>query len=241
MDSTDVVDDVNALLKLGVGDSYRLEHIKQAYLQNKTIWITDRNYLQQMKEKYLTKLTSDTQSNIDENLENDPADGDVIHCWKCGKKASLGANFCMICGSSLFDVGAKPQTVSQQPPSNTMKNPSKTIGIKIPIIIGVPVLILILFGVGFSQGFFDDTLDRPISNSPTVNTPNTANSNDKGVSSVEPNSKCGAGTEFDPVTNSCMLATANSNDKGVSSVEPNSKCGAGTEFDPVTNSCILAK
>ena len=28
MDSEDVVDDVNALLKLGVGDSYRLEHIK---------------------------------------------------------------------------------------------------------------------------------------------------------------------------------------------------------------------
>lgn len=206
MDSTDIVDDVNALLKLGVGDSYRLEHIKQAYLQNKTIWITDSNYLQQMKEKYLTKLTSDTQSNTDENLENDPADEDVIHCWKCGKKASLGANFCMICGSSLFDVGAKPQTVSQQPPSNTANNPSKTIGMKIPIIIGIPVLILILFGSGFSQGFFDDTLDRPISNDPAVNTPTIANSDDKGFSSVEPNSKCGTGTEFDPVTNSCVLA-----------------------------------
>jgi hypothetical protein len=32
MDSSDVVDDVNALLKLGVGDPYRLEHIKQAYI-----------------------------------------------------------------------------------------------------------------------------------------------------------------------------------------------------------------
>ena len=105
----------------------------------------------------------------------------------------------------------------------------------------MPVLVLILFGVGFSQGFFDDTLDRPISNDSIINTPNTANSNDKGVSSVESNSKCGAGTEFDPVTNSCVLATANSNDKGVSSVESNSKCGAGTEFDPVTNSCVLAK
>lgn len=206
MDSTDVVDDVNALLKLGVGDSYRLEHIKQAYLQNKTIWITDSNYLQQMKEKYLTKLTSDTQSNIDENLENDPADVDVIHCWKCGKKASLESNFCMICGSSLFDVGTKPQTVSQELPSNTVKNLSKTIGIKIPIIVGMPVLILPLFGFGFSQGLFDGALDKPISNDPIVNTPTATNYDDKGVSSIKSNSKCGAGTEFDPVTNSCVLA-----------------------------------
>ena len=122
-----------------------------------------------------------------------------------------------------------------------MNNPSKTIGIKIPIVIGIPVLILILFGVGFSQGFFDDTLDQPISNDPAVNTPTVANSNDQGVSSVESNSKCGAGTELDPVTNSCVLAVANSNDKGVSSVESNSKCGAGTELDPVTNSCVLSK
>ena len=37
MGSEDVVDDVNALLKLGVGDPYRLEHIKQAYILNSTI------------------------------------------------------------------------------------------------------------------------------------------------------------------------------------------------------------
>ena len=41
MDSHDVVDEVNALLKLGVGDPYRLEHIKQTYIQNQKIWITD--------------------------------------------------------------------------------------------------------------------------------------------------------------------------------------------------------
>ena len=241
MDSPDVIDDVNALLKLGVGDSYRLEHIKQAYLQNKTIWITDSNYLQQMKEKYLTKLNPDTQSDIGKNLENDSPDGDVIHCWKCGKKASLGANFCMICGSSLFDVGTKPQTLSQQPTPNTVKNPSKTVGLKIPIVIAVPVLILMLFGIGFSQGFFDGALDRPTSNDSADNTPLPADSADKEKSAVESSSKCGTGTEFDPVTNSCVLATADSADKEKSAVESSSKCGTGTEFDPVTNSCVLAK
>ena len=35
MDSIDIVDEVNALLKLDVGDPYRLEHIKQTFIQNK--------------------------------------------------------------------------------------------------------------------------------------------------------------------------------------------------------------
>ena len=40
MGSEDIVDNVNALLKLNVGDPYRLEHIKQAYILNKIIWKT---------------------------------------------------------------------------------------------------------------------------------------------------------------------------------------------------------
>ncbi len=34
MDDSDIIDALNGLLKLGVGDPYRLEHIKQAYIQN---------------------------------------------------------------------------------------------------------------------------------------------------------------------------------------------------------------
>ncbi len=90
MDSTDVVDNVNALLKLNVGDPYRLEHIKQAYILNKTIWKSDGQYLEQLREKYLVKHRidqPDTQSEVDEKLENDSEDKDMIHCWKCGKKS----------------------------------------------------------------------------------------------------------------------------------------------------------
>ena len=60
MDS-DIVDDVNALLKLGVGDAYRLEHIKQAYIENKTVWGSDGNYLQEMREKYLVDLHTESE------------------------------------------------------------------------------------------------------------------------------------------------------------------------------------
>ncbi|MDF2429564.1 MAG: hypothetical protein OPY05_03090, partial [Nitrosopumilus sp.] len=93
IDSTDVVDEVNSLLKLGVGDPYRLEHIKQTYVQNQKIWITDENYLKRLREKYLVKHNSDIQTNNEIVFENEPEDKSTIHCWKCGKKGPLGANF----------------------------------------------------------------------------------------------------------------------------------------------------
>lgn len=197
MDSEDVVDDANALLKLGVGDSYRLEHIKQAYVQNKTIWVTDENYLKRMKEKYLTKHNPDTQSNTDESFENESDNKETIHCWKCGKKGPLGANFCMICGTSIFEVGANPKPI----PEVKSKSFTKSIPLKIPILVGIPLLIVIILGAGYTMGSFDDILEKqPVTDSMSVD-----ESEEKELLPSEINSKCGAGTKFDPVSDSCIL------------------------------------
>jgi hypothetical protein len=224
MDSKDVVDEVNALLKLDVGDPYRLEHIKQTFIQNKKIWITDENYLKNLREKYLVKHTSDTQT--DEIVfENEPENKETIHCWKCGKKGPLGANFCMICGSSIFEVGANPQPVSESKSFSF----SKSIPLKIPIIVGIPVLILIILGAGYSLGYFDNTLD---SSSDTISTPVIENEN---IFYGEFDSKCGPGTVLDPETNACRVGSV----KTTSSDEFDSKCGPGTVFDSESNSCVL--
>ena len=206
MNSTDVVDDVNALLKLGVGDPYRLEHIKQAYIQNKTLWATDGNFLQNMREKYLVKHGSDVQDNIDESIDVDSENKDIIYCWKCGKKSQIGANFCGICGSSLFEVGTN-QITSETIPKNS-ENQKKSIGLKIPIAIGIPILILIIIGGAYGMGFFDNAFDNISNNSMD----DVADSKEIIVDSKSPgndvtlnNSKCGAGTIFDPDTNSCIL------------------------------------
>ena len=210
MDSVDIVDEVNALLKLGVGDPYRLEHIKQAYIQNKTIWATDGNYLQRMREKYLTKLGSDVQTNNDENVDDNSENKDTIYCWKCGKKSPLGANFCMICGSSLFEVGSI-QTTHEAILTNS-KNQPKSIGLKIPTMIGIPVLILIIIGGAYGMGFFDNTFEKyaPVDSIDDVidskdNTIDSEDSSDDTTLPTETNSKCGTGTVFDPETNSCVL------------------------------------
>lgn len=167
----DIIDEINELLRLGVGDQYRLEHIKLAYVENRTIWESDRRYLERMREKYVADLrrgepvdddrdvaaaagpapqgpagaapapepgpaAADTAAVPDpaaapgrapppaaappgspesaaSDAEDFGADPDatasdapaVIHCWKCGKKNLLKANFCMRCGVLLFDVG----------------------------------------------------------------------------------------------------------------------------------------
>ena len=224
MDSIDVVDEVNALLKLDVGDPYRLEHIKQTFIQNKKIWITDENYLKNLRAKYLVKQTTDTQT--DEIVfENEPENKETIHCWKCGKKGPIGANFCMICGTSIFEVGANPQPI----PESKSSSFSKSIPLKIPIIIGIPVLILIILGAGYSLGYFDNALD---SSSDSISTPVIEN---EDIFYGEFDLKCGAGTVLDPETNACRVGSVKTSSSG----ETDSKCGSGTVFDLKSNSCIL--
>ena len=202
MVESDIIDDVNALLKLGVGDAYRLEHIKQSYIQNKNLWSSDGNYLQQMREKYLVKYNPELQNEQDAELDSD----EKIHCWKCGKKNPLEANFCMICGVSLFEVGEQsekiPQTTREEP-----KTPRKPTILKLPIIIGIPVLILIVLGAGYSQGMFDNVLDRynNASSNGNVIEKTISNTGSEQTVSTETNSKCGEGTMYDSKSNTCIL------------------------------------
>ena len=223
MDFTDVVDEINALLKLDVGDPYRLEHIKQTFIQNKKIWITDENYLKNLREKYLVKHTDTQTDKI--VFENEPESKETIHCWKCGKKSPLSANFCMICGTSIFEVGANSQSIPESKPSSF----SKSIPLKIPILIGILVLILIVLGASYSLGSFDNILDS----SPNTISPSVIE--DEDIFYGEFDSKCGPGTVLDPETNACRVGSVMES----SSSEFDSKCGPGTIFDSESNSCIV--
>ena len=240
MDESDIVDDVNALLNLGVGDAYRLEHIKQSYIENKTIWITDQRYLENMKKKYLIKH-SNIQEESEEKTEDTSEDEEKIHCWKCGKKSNLGANFCMVCGAPLYDVATDSEMEREEIPHQARKK-SVSVGWKIPVMIGVPVLILAIIGGAYSQGYFDSSVektDSPIDNIPTniADTPKTVTNMDTG------NSKCGPGTVFDSETNSCVLegksGSEETEEKSTPTDSGHSKCGPGTIL--VDGACVLDK
>jgi len=222
MDDSDIVDAVNALLKLGVGDPYRLEHIKQSYIQNKTLWDTDQNYLERLKDKYLLRLIPKPQTDTHkDSTTSEPVPQDFIHCWHCGSKNSIAGNFCMVCGHTLFEVGKSEHPGSEKISRYTSQSKQKTISKKIPIMIVIPVLILVIIGVGASQGLFSDVFDKSTSEDITE----LKSSTSEKTQFPETHSKCGKGTIFDPKTNSCIL----------------DKCGKGTIFDPQTNSCVLDK
>ncbi len=239
MDSKDVIDNVNALLKLGVGDPYRLEHIKQAYILNNIIWKSDNKYLEQLREKYLVKHRidqPDTESEIVEKTESESEDKDMIHCWKCGKKSPTRANFCMVCGASIFEVGAEPKTADVQMPSNS-KNQRKSIGLKIPILIGIPVLILIIIGGAYSQGLLDNTFEKYSSDDSIEDVVDSKVSNKEATSPSETHSKCGPGTVLKD--GECVAESEASTEKVVSSTETHSKCGPGTVLKD--GECVAGK
>ena len=229
MGSVDVIDEVNALLKLGVGDPYRLEHIKQAYILNSTIWKSDERYLEQLREKYLVKHRveqHDIRQETDENLESDSEDKNLIHCWKCGKESLFEANFCMVCGSSLFEVGTESKAADVKVPSAHSKNQRKTRGLKITVMIIIPVLILIILGAGYSQGLFDNILEKRVMEETVEETvEETAETVEKTAETVGDTSKiqCGFGTI--PKDGVCELICPS----------------PGTIFDEDTYSCILDK
>ncbi len=202
MESSDVVDDVNALLRLGVGDQYRLEHIKLAYMDNKTVWESDRKYLEHLREKYLTDMAPDGQAaGTDADPDAGEDDAQTIHCWKCGRRNLLKANFCMACGISLFDIGAKPAPPAEhgrvREPATRGRGRRRRL-LKLLVIIGIPAVLLGALGAAYTMGYLDGFIGGPDTDVIT----DGAEPRGKPAGG-QTSSKCGPGTSFDPVTNTC--------------------------------------
>ena len=193
---TDVIDDVNALLKINVGDSYRLEHIKQAFIKNKTIWVTDENYLKRLREKYLHKQTSEVEAEGEIVFEDELKDKEIIHCWKCGRESPLNANFCMTCGTSIFEVGGNSQFTQ----NSTKSSFAKFMSLKILALVGIPVFIFLILGAAYTLGYFDDAFER--STPDTIPVPTVIKEDN---SSSVANPKCGPGTVFDAASSKCIV------------------------------------
>jgi hypothetical protein len=105
-----LLDDVNRLLKLEVGDIARLNHIKETLEQNKIVYVSDRTYIEKLATNYLNqdKLEDSNKKQQDSSTKytsSDSHDGDLIDddstfCGKCGNKISDESNFCPKCGVS---------------------------------------------------------------------------------------------------------------------------------------------
>ena len=116
-----LLDQVNILIKMKVGDPYRLEHIKLMLKQKRTVYGSDRAYLDHLihdyieevkTQKKLSKLRGedpfeDTPETItskdveDDYDEEELVELEPIYCWKCGKSIPVNSKFCFDCGSDI--------------------------------------------------------------------------------------------------------------------------------------------
>ena len=72
MEST-LLNNVIQLLNLGVGDTGRLEHIKESLEKNKTLYFSDRGYIENMIEQHIGK-----QENRSDQIKNPNSDESIM-------------------------------------------------------------------------------------------------------------------------------------------------------------------
>ena len=241
-----LLDQVNILLKMKVGDPYRLEHIKLMLKQKRTVYGSDRAYLDHLIHDYIEEVKTqkklskirgedpfvdDSQTiTFEKDVKDDGADElvelDHIYCWKCGKSIPINSKFCLDCGSDIKNPEIKEEIVKETPDKITDEKIEKksTNENKKNILIVMGVLaILAVIGVSVVMGgTFDKTMssidgDKPLPKETT------------STVMLDSTSECGAGTVFDDATNTCLLEDT----------QTTSECGAGTVFDDATNTCLL--
>ena len=119
-----LLDQVNILIKMKVGDPYRLEHIKLMLKQKRTVYGSDRAYLDKLIHEYIEQVKTqkklakirgenpfeeDSENIIsEENIdEDDVIEMQYIYCWKCGKSIPVNSKFCLECGSDVKNPEVK--------------------------------------------------------------------------------------------------------------------------------------
>ena len=240
-----------------VGDSYRLEHIKLMLKQKRTVYGSDRVYLDHLIDQYIEQIKTQKQlskirdedpfeedseqidfeeNNESEENENDDDESEDkiielehIYCWKCGKSIPVNSKFCLDCGSDIKKLQVEECSTEKIPDKILDKTIEKTSnnGNRKNILIVIGVL-AILAVVGGAV-VMSNGFEKTVSLVDDPVQPPIEVISEITESDVDVNSKCGTGTVFDDATNSCILQ----------GTQTTSKCGTGTVFDDATNSCIL--
>ena len=138
-----LLDQVNILIKMKVGDPYRLEHIKLMLKQKRTVYGSDRAYLDHLIHDYIEQVKTqkklakirgedpyeeDSETMVSEEDiedEDDVVEMEHIYCWKCGKSIPVNSKFCLDCGSDVKNPEVKEDPVDKIPD----KIPGKISGI----------------------------------------------------------------------------------------------------------------
>jgi hypothetical protein len=162
-----------------VGDSYRLEHIKLMLKQKRTVYGSDRVYLDHLIDQYIEQIKTQKQlskirdedqfeedsdeisseennENEFEEEENDEVTSkdkiielDHIYCWKCGTNIPEISKFCHKCGANIEHP--KEETLDKKEKKKEKKKPKeKGEGMSTSKKILITLIVLFVIGVMIS-------------------------------------------------------------------------------------------
>ena len=120
-----IEDDVKKLVMLGVGDKYRLSDIKERMDMGKDLYISDKEFLENLSVAHLGRsLSRITKSQL--VTDQTAGESKTDSCIKCGAKISTDEEFCTNCGSKIKPVldthEPEPSSPSTQSVNSTVKN-----------------------------------------------------------------------------------------------------------------------
>mgnify|MGYP003704880057 CR=1 FL=1 len=100
------IEKINALIGMGKGDVYRLEHIKSMLEEHRELWNSDRNYLDELKKKYFNdsqaySAISNVKSESKQDVSHTETSTSWSYCNNCGNPNPSKSHFCNKCGNSL--------------------------------------------------------------------------------------------------------------------------------------------
>lgn len=81
---------IDILLDLQVGDTSRLEHIKKMILENKQLYASDQQYVQSLATSY--NIGDQKKIDVTEQIK-------LINCRTCSSSIPESAKYCTLCGS----------------------------------------------------------------------------------------------------------------------------------------------
>jgi len=97
------VEQVEMLIALGRGDKYRLTHIRESLETGKELFISDKEFLQDLVKTYL-------KDRIYQAKIVSTSDEPNIFCESCGSAISADEKFCTSCGTAKPEPTPEPET-----------------------------------------------------------------------------------------------------------------------------------
>jgi len=97
------IEQVEMLIALGRGDKYRLQHIRESLESGKELFISDKEFLQDLVKTYL-------KDRIYQAKIVSTSDEPNMFCESCGSAISADEKFCISCGTAKPEPTSEPET-----------------------------------------------------------------------------------------------------------------------------------